>query len=170
MPIRKNLSTSCDPYIPKKGMGKAITCKECGAVYRNKRWSLNGPPAESRAGADRRIICPACRKIRDKYPNGIIMLTGPFLELHKDEILRLARNEERRALRINPLARIFAIKDHGRSLEIQTTSERFAQRIGREIQRAFKGRTTYHWAREDKQIRVYWHREESYGARAGRQR
>ena len=158
MPIRKNLSVSRDPYLPWGGSRKIAACKRCGAIYRHKRWSLQNSAALFRGGPIRSVVCPACRKISDGFPSGIVTLRGEFLKKHKDQILQRARNEETRAVRVNPLERIISIKNQGDSVEIKTTSERFAQRIGREIQRAFKGRTTYRWGGEDKMIRVDWHR------------
>ena len=82
------------------------------------------------------------------------------MKLHKEQILHLIRNEETRAKKNNPLERIILIKDQGTTVEVQTTSDRFAQRIGMEIQRAYKGEVNYHWARDDKFIRVTWQRGE----------
>jgi hypothetical protein len=49
------------------------------------------------------------------------------------------------------------------SIEIHTTNERFAQRLGREVKRAFKGEVTYHWTAGDKFVRVEWHHEGKTG-------
>jgi hypothetical protein len=89
----------------------------------------------------------------------VITLRGEFLTTHKDQILQLIRNEEARAKEGNPLARIISIKEMESSIEIQTTTERFAERIGKEIKRAFKGKISYHWTHGDKLVRVEWYRE-----------
>ncbi len=135
-------------------------CRICHAIYHHKRWYLEGARLLSKAQKARMclIICPACRKIQDHFPGGIITLQGEFLKAHKDQILHLVRNEEARAKGINPLERIISIKDRGESVEIQTTNERLAQRIGREIQRAYKGDAAYHWSQDNKFVRVEWHR------------
>ena len=89
------------------------------------------------------------------------MLNGEFLKVHKDQIVHLVRNAEARAKEINPLERIISIKNLKGGVEIQTTNEKLAQRIGREIERAYKGDTKYHWSRDDKFVRVDWHRKPS---------
>ncbi|HTN42683.1 MAG TPA: BCAM0308 family protein [Nitrospiria bacterium] len=158
MPIRKNLPVHRDPYLPLMGPKEAAVCRSCGAVFHHKRWSMQILPATTRNRKTRSITCPACQKKRDSFPGGIITLSGEFLAPNREEILNLVRNEEARAKRVNPLERIISIKDNLKSVEIQTTSERFAQRVSMEIHRAYKGDVTYHWSRDDKFIRVKWHR------------
>jgi NMD protein affecting ribosome stability and mRNA decay len=158
MPIRKNLAVHRDPYLPLMGPKEVALCRSCGAVYHRKRWSMVNSPALLQGRTLRSVTCPACQKRQDSFPGGIIMLSGEFLAPHKEQILHLVRNEEARAKRVNPLERIISIKDNLKSVEIQTTSDRFAQRIGMEIHRAYKGDVTYHWSRDDKFIRVKWSR------------
>ncbi len=158
MPIRKNLAVYRDPYLPLMGPKEAAVCKRCGAVYHRKHWSIEKSPDLFKGGKSRSVVCPACQKINDAFPGGIITLSGEFLKPLKEQILHLIRNEEARAKKINPLERIISVKDGGNVVEIHTTSDRFAQRIGMEIHRAYKGDVTYHWSRDDKFIRVTWHR------------
>jgi NMD protein affecting ribosome stability and mRNA decay len=154
-----------DPYLPRGGSRELVRCRTCRAIYHHKRWYLEGDAFSSkvRKSPVRLTVCPACRKIRDRFPGGIITLQGGFLKAHKDQILHLVRNQETRAKGINPLERIISIKDRRDRVEIQTTNERLAQRIGREIQRAYKGDAAYHWSRDDKFVRVDWHRNTSPG-------
>ncbi len=160
MPIRKNLASSRDPYRPWGGLKGRPVCSSCGSLYLRKTWHLpeKSPKKAKKTESLNRVLCPACRKIRDKFSSGIVQLQGDFLVVHKGEILNRIKNEADRAAQVNPLERIILIEDFGDRVRVETTSERFAQRIGRELQRAFKGKTTYHWPKEDKQIRVEWTR------------
>jgi NMD protein affecting ribosome stability and mRNA decay len=144
--------------MPLMGPKEVAVCKRCGAVYHRKRWSIEKSSDLLKGGKIRSVVCPACQKTKDDFPGGIITLDGEFLKSHKGEILHLIRNEETRAKRINPLERIISIKDQGKSVEVHATSDRFAQRIGMEIHRAYKGDVEYHWSRDDKFIRVKWQR------------
>ncbi len=157
---RRRTIPTTDPYLPGLGGREVVMCRVCHSLYHHKRWYLEGdlPVKEIRATPIGLITCPACRKIHDRFPGGIVALSGEFLKTHKDQILNLVRNEEARAKGINPMERIISVKDEGNRVEIHTTSERLAQRIGREVHRAYKGDASYHWSRDDKFVRVEWHR------------
>jgi len=106
------------------------------------------------------VVCPACLKIRDNFPGGIVTLSGDFLIAHKDEFLHLIRNEEQRARGFNPLERVMSIKENGHGrIVINTTTEKLAQRLGRAFKKAFRGDVTYSWSHDDKLVRVAWVRE-----------
>jgi NMD protein affecting ribosome stability and mRNA decay len=156
MPIRKNLAVSDDPYIDLRGQKEIAVCGKCGAVYHHKRWALEIPAEKISRRKVRKVLCPACRKIQDRFPGGVVTLKGAVLGRKREEILRRVRNAEARARRVNPLERIISIKGNRKTTEILTTNERFAQRIGREIKRAFKGRVAYHWSKNNKFLRVDW--------------
>ena len=158
---KRSIPSYTDPYLPWGGSQETLMCRVCRSIYHHKRWYLESelPLSEKQITPRSLMICPACRKISNHFPGGIITLEGRFLGAHKEEILNLVRNEEARAKGVNPLERIISIKDVGNRVEIHTTSERLAQRIGRELERAYKGRATYHWSRDDKFIRVEWYRE-----------
>jgi len=108
----------------------------------------------------RMVLCPACQKIRDHYAEGKVTLQpSAFLTAHKDEILRLIRNEEERAKGINPLERIVEITEAEEALVVMTTNEKLAQRIGRTLKSTFQGHTTYHWS-DPKFLSVAWQRRD----------
>ncbi len=157
---RKNVDRTGDPYIPRKGPLKVGVCPECHAISRKKRWYVDEAEYLSlvRAGAVHRR-CPACRKIADGFPSGVVTLRGGFLRTHRDEILTIVRNEERRARGTNPLERIMAIRDGGEDVEILTTDEKLAQRIGREIRKAYQGTVSYKWSEDANLVRVGWSRD-----------
>lgn len=157
---RKNVDRTNDPYIPRKGSPEAGVCPDCRAISRKKRWYLDEAEYEAlvRSGAQRRR-CPACRKIADGFPSGVVTLRGRFLRGHCDEILTVARNEERRARGVNPLERIMGTRERDDGMEILTTDEKLAQRIGREIRKAFHGTVDYKWSEDASLLRVTWVRD-----------
>lgn len=149
-----------DPYLPRGASGKTAECEHCGAVYMKKRWYLNADAAGTVSATTAKVVCPACLKIRDNFPGGIVTLSGQFMTAHKDEFLHLIRNEEQRARGFNPLERVMSIKENGEgSLVISTTNEKLAQRLGRAFKKAFNGDVTYRWSRNDKLVRVEWARQ-----------
>jgi len=157
---RKNVDRTNDPYIPRKGAHETGVCPECHAINRKKRWYVDEEEygVLARSGAQRRR-CPACRKIADGFPSGVVTLRGRFLRAHRDEILTIARNEERRARGMNPLERIMGLREADDGVEILTTDEKLAQRIGREIRKACHGTVAYKWSEDANLLRVTWARD-----------
>ena len=89
----------------------------------------------------------------------MLTLRGAFLKFHRDELLKIARNEERRARGINPLERIMEIRDGDRCVELLTTDGKLAQRIGREIRKAYQGSVSFKWSEDADLMRVTWTRD-----------
>lgn len=156
----KKRETTTDPYLAKGAKGKISVCGSCRAVYRNKRWYLAEDSDEAlRAGAHP-VVCPACLKIRDRFPGGIVTLKGAYVFAHKQEIMNLVKNEEGRARGFNPLERVMSIRENGYGgIVITTTNEKLAQRLGRAMKKAFSGMVAYAWSHDNKLVRVEWVRE-----------
>ena len=157
---KKKTATS-DSYLPRGGAQRVSVCEGCHAVYRNKRWYADEAMyrSTSKETAVIETVCPACLKIRDNYPGGIVTLKGSYVVTHRQELLNLVRNEEARARSINPLERVMSIKENGfGSLVVATTNEKLAQRLGRAIKKAFSGQVAYNWSHENKLVRVEWER------------
>lgn len=159
---RKNVDRETDPYIPRKGATAIGACPRCHAIRRDKRWHFDEKEYAAlmrKRGAASVERCPACRKIADRFPSGVVRLRGGYLRDHREEILKLARNEEKRAMGFNPLERIISVRDDRGTLEIATTDEKLAQRIGREVRKACRGTVEYKWSEDCKLLRVNWARE-----------
>lgn len=157
----KKKPVTTDPYFQKGSAGKVAVCEGCHAVYRNKRWYVEGAASAAalRSSGALRVVCPACLKIRDNFPSGIVTLKGEYVLSHKHELLNLIRNEEERARGFNPLERVMSIKENGYgSIVISTTNEKLAQRLGRAIKKAFHGEVAYRWSHDTKLVRVDWER------------
>jgi NMD protein affecting ribosome stability and mRNA decay len=149
-----------DTYLNKAEPKDRSYCYKCHAIYHNKHWYFEEEEYQSLAKghAGRQVLCPACQKIEDHFASGIVTLKGPFLREHREEILNLVKNEEARAKGMNPLERIIEILPNGEAIEITTTHEKLAQRIGKKLHRAFSGKVAYQWSRGSKMARVVWSR------------
>lgn len=158
----KKKAATTDSYLPRGASRKASVCGVCRAVYMNKRWYSDGnvSAAAAKESDTMTVVCPACLKIRDHFPGGIVTLKGAYVLPHKQALVSLIRNEEDRAHGQNPLERVMSIKENGYgSIVIFTTNEKLAQRIGRAINKAFHGEIKYRWSHENKLARVDWVRE-----------
>ncbi len=156
----KKKTSTTDPYLP-RGASQTSICEGCHSVYRNKRWYSEPDIYDTavKIPDTATTVCPACLKIRDNFPGGIVTLKGDYVLLHKQDLMNLIKNEEARARGFNPLERVMSIKENGHgSLVITTTNEKLAQRLGRAIKKAFHGDVAYQWSHDNKLARVDWER------------
>lgn len=157
---RKSMDTAGDPYLLHEGGYDMAVCRSCHAIYHNKRWYLDEAmyQRQVKLKTTHKTLCPACLKIKDRFPGGIVRLKGDFLKTHKEEILHLIKNEEERAMGFNPLERIIDLKEEEGEIEVTTTNEKLAQRIGKSIESAYQGKVEYKWSDDVKLLRVEWER------------
>ena len=88
-----------DPYRAGAKLKEPARCTECGATYVRGHWRWQGlmPPAPGTTS------CPACRRIRDRYPAGEVTVSGSFVAAHRKEIEGLIRNTaDNEATRASP--------------------------------------------------------------------
>ncbi|MDH4153782.1 MAG: BCAM0308 family protein [Nitrospira sp.] len=156
-----------DPYAMLKAPKGPTICRKCTAIYSSKRWHFDEVAARKLAASPRtkKLVCPACQKTRDDYPEGVVTLTWADLREHEPEIRGLIANVETRAVAVNPLDRVMKIVRRKKDLEVQTTNDRLAQRLGRALVRAYKGKAVYKWAHRDMMVRVTWHGPEAKAKR-----
>ena len=140
-----------DSYkIPGK-LKEPTSCKACGALYHKGRWTWGVKPA----GADE-IVCPACLRIQDKYPKGLVTLKGSYLEHHRDEVMGMIRNTEVQEKKEHPLARIMSIENRPEGLVVATTDSHLPRRIGEALKHAHRGELTVQYEKDEEFVRVTW--------------
>lgn len=83
-------------------------------------------------------VCPACRRINDDYPAGIVELSGSFFAGHKEEILNLLKNEEVLEKKEHPMERIIKILEEDKGTVVSTTGIHLARRLGDAVNRAYQ--------------------------------
>lgn len=150
----KMLQPEChDAYRSRGKYAEPTVCGGCGATYQDGRWSWGASPA----GAHR-AVCPACRRIADRLPAGVVEISGEFFEGHRDEIMNLVRNAESAEKSERPMERIIAIADaEGRTL-VTTTGIHVARRIGESLARSYQGEMGFRYGADEDTIRVSWER------------
>jgi NMD protein affecting ribosome stability and mRNA decay len=142
-----------DAYKAGAKLPSPTRCPDCGAVYRDGRWTWGTAPA----GAHE-TVCPACHRIRDRYPAGYVRIEGPFWRAHRTDIEHLVRNREARERAEHPLERIMGVEEDGDTLLVTTTDNHLARDIGEALHAAYKGELEYHYNREENLLRVRWRR------------
>jgi len=144
-----------DPYQIKEKFPEPTICTSCGAVFTGGRWVW----MEEKPQKANKVICPACRRIKEKLPAGTIELSGRFLKSHGQEILNLVRNEEKAEKALHPLERIMNINEGSDYIEILTTGVHLAKRIGEAIRRSYQGDYQLEYPDGEKSVRITWHRD-----------
>lgn len=142
-----------DPYQTNGKHAGIVRCSDCGLVYETGRWHRG--PAPEGAGTAR---CPACRRIRDRLPAGELLLDGPFVAAHREELLRIARNEAGHEESEHPLHRIMHVDERDDSIVIATTDIHLPQRIGESVRRACRGELEVRYGSNEYSVRVHWRR------------
>lgn len=135
---------------PSRKLPEPTMCSGCKAVFQKGRWTWSKPPTDAS-----HTLCPACRRIRDHRPAGLLTIGGPFFRTHRSELLNLARNQEAVENSEHPLCRIIEIKDEDDRILITTTDTHLPRRIGEALHSAYDG--TLNRGTGDKRLsRVTW--------------
>ena len=143
-----------DTYRTRAKLPTPTLCGECGAVFAKGRWQwLLPPPERAHAGT-----CPACHRIHDRFPAGYVKLIGVFLAAHREELIDLARNFEKKEKSEHPLQRIMDVVEENGGVLITTTDIHLAHGIGEALHNAYKGKLDSRYNREEKLLRVHWSR------------
>lgn len=153
LPRPKARAVRGDPYASRGKLSDPSACTECRAIYRAGRWVWGAPPADAA-----QVVCPACRRIADGYPAGVVELSGGYVASHREELERLARNVEERERSEHPLKRIASIEEKDGTLAIATTDAKLARGIGTALRRAHRGTLRVPPTSRESLVRVLWTR------------
>jgi hypothetical protein len=140
-----------DPYQHQQKLRDGTVCPECGAVYHDGRWQWT---ARTDSAGDER--CPACRRIAERFPAGIVTLRGTLTPEQREQMISLARHEEAAEKQEHPLNRIIGIEQAADTVVISTTDVHLPRRIGEAVKRSFRGALTMDFEKDGYFIRVNW--------------
>lgn len=139
-----------DPYRRDGKLAGPGCCPGCGAVYLRGRWSWRGRPYGARS-----IECPACERIRERTPAGILTLDGGAAN-RRAELLGLVHNVEGRERALHPLERVMILRERRDGLYVETTGVHLARRIAEALRRSFHTAAALDFARGEELVRVRW--------------
>jgi NMD protein affecting ribosome stability and mRNA decay len=136
--------------------GEATSCPRCRASYRDGRWTW-----ETSETSPAQKVCPACERIEQNYPAGVLHATGAFARAHREDLVGLARNIEERERAEHPLKRIMKMEDDAEGLIVETTDAKLVESIGTALYKAYKGKLTlpHTTAEKGNLVRVHWKRD-----------
>ncbi len=142
-----------DPYQSKGKYREPTVCSDCRAVFQGGRWTWDGEVADAVEAR-----CPACRRIREKLPAGTLVLEGPFVESHREELVQLIRNEAERERREHPLHRLMEVSESHARVSVATTDIHLPQRLGEAVKRAYDGDLVIKYGPDEYAVRASWRR------------
>ncbi len=145
-----------NPYYEFKKYPEPTICPVCKAYYKDGRWTWEKPVSEKNIN---KAICPACRRIQDKYPGGILRIEGSYFLEREEEIMNLIKNVEEEAKNHRPLQRIMDIEKDEEGITITVTYPHLARRLGEALYKAHKGELDFSYNEGEKFIRVVWRRD-----------
>jgi NMD protein affecting ribosome stability and mRNA decay len=147
------LVAKCIPPRQQK-LHEGTVCPQCRAVYHHGRWQwavlFEGVGEE---------LCPACRRIKEEFPAGVVTLRGDFAREHKEEMIHLARHQEEAEKKEHPLNRVMSIEEEPHGVVINTADIHLPRRIGEAVKRAFHGEIEDRFEKDGYFVRVTWTRE-----------
>jgi NMD protein affecting ribosome stability and mRNA decay len=147
---RRNMD---DPYRHAAKPPEPTICPECKAVFAEGRWMWGDAPDEANEQ-----LCPACQRIQDRFPAGYVTIKGAFFAEHRDEIVALIENHEKKEKAARPLQRIMAMDTIRDGIEVTTTDSHLARGIGEALQDAYKGELKLRYSRDENLLRATWKR------------
>ena len=148
-------SKRIDVYTDKRKISEPAQCEKCKSVFINGRWTWKVIKGNEKIN---NTICPACRRISDNLPAGIITLKGKFFRSHHTEIENLICNIDKLEKSKHPLERIITIVNEDNHTTVTTTGIHIARRIGEALFQAYSGDYSFQYGENEKCIRVNWTR------------
>jgi hypothetical protein len=150
-----------EPHV-EGGPTGIVYCGGCHAIWDNKHWTLDEVRYQALASdpAIQAVQCPGCEKVERQEYDGEVTLTSPLIPRNEEAVLGLIYNTERHIRSHNPIARIASLTISGDTIHVLTVSSFLAERIGKELQKAYDGQLKLSHAERAEFIRVTWIRED----------
>jgi len=150
-----------DPYRLTRHYPEPTVCPDCRAIYHEGRWQWLAEGAKVPPGA-KETVCPACRRIRDGYPAGNLIISGAFLDLHRADVMAVLRAEEKLETAEHPLHRVASLDDVDGQIVITTTDIHLPRRIAEALYHAYEGELSLDYAEDEQSVRVSWRRADQH--------
>lgn len=137
--------------------GTAV-CTQCQLIWHDKHWQVQTPkhlPLLKRPDL-RATRCPACRQIEIKSYDGEVELRCDTFGRHQQALMALIQHTEAEGRSHNPLHRIATREVEPGGIHLTTIGVYLAERIGKEVQKAFGGTLSLDYLKDENFVRVRW--------------
>lgn len=135
-----------------------MICTGCGAEYHDKRWHVIDTSLSRPAGLEvEKGLCPGCHRVDNKIVEGLVVLeVGSMKPERLRELLSLVKHVETECWQENPASRMVRCAEGEGRIEIDTTTTWLATRLGKSIDKAFKGRLDIKPSPAEETVYVHW--------------
>lgn len=139
--------------------GKTI-CKRCGAIGMQKHWFVSSELAGEvkKNPLTRYVVCPGCQRVEDQHFEGEVVLKSPMLLEHDEMFWGTLYHAAAKGYLHNPLSQVASIHVEEDTIRIVTTTCTLAERLGKAIHKAFKGKLKITPSKDEKFVFVKWQR------------
>jgi len=103
-------------------------------------------------------LCPACQRIHDRIPAGLVTISGDFFPQHQQEILNLIHNTEAKEKSQHPLQRIMNLTMEENGATISLTDFHLTKAIVEALKSAYQGEADLNFVDKDNVMRGHWQR------------
>lgn len=144
-----------DPYLSREKLTEPTVCPDCGAIFHKGHWQW-GKAADG--AVEHR--CPACSRIHDKVPAGVLTLQGEFFNAHKSEIMHLIHNKESQEKAEHALERIMSIEEQQEPQQtvVNYTGVHLTRSTSQEIEKSYHGKLEVEFTDKDAVMHARWER------------
>ena len=95
----------------------------------------------------------------EKSGPGRVVLRGKYAELNEGAIVKRLEHVAERQRGKGFESPLLSFERTADGLEVVTESQELAQRLARELKKAFHGEATYKWSDGDRSLRATWERD-----------
>lgn len=141
----------------------ALVCTSCDVVCHRGQWYCGKPPV----GHVELGTCPACRRVRDNYPAGVLKVPPAILE-RKQDVIGMVRNVEAVEKAEHPLERLMAIETKDGALIVSTTGVHLAREIAHKLGKQLHCKPRFDYSDNEELVRVEFDAPERGPSREGK--
>lgn len=133
---------------------------EANLIYDDKHWKTLDKMNPDHVDKYLEGKAPTTEMGKSGICDGVLHLSGSFLEKHRDEIISTIKHSEELALERDPTNNIENIETSPDEITIYTAKNQLAVTLGKRLDSSFKGgKLDIKWSDDDKPVDVRWYRE-----------
>lgn len=142
-----------DTYQSRGKYPEPSACTGCGAVFKKGRWQWGMAQPDAH-----KHLCPACQRVHDRVPAGIVTISGEFFAQHQQEILGLVHNIEAKEKSEHPLQRVMNLTHDDDSITVLLTDFHLTHAIVEALKNAYQGDAEEQYVEKECVMRASWKR------------